>query len=62
MVLRKTSGLKRQEATGEGRILHNELLYDLYSSLNIIRVIKSRIRWTGHVSRVMEGKRYIWGC
>ena len=40
-VLRKISGPKRREVTGEWRKLHNEELHDLYSS-NIVRVIKSR--------------------
>jgi hypothetical protein len=41
-VLRGIFGPKRDEATGEWRRLHNEELNDLYSSSNIIRVIKSR--------------------
>ena len=41
-VLRKTLGPKRAEVTGEWRRLHKEELNDLYSSANIIRVIKSR--------------------
>jgi hypothetical protein len=41
-VVRRTFGPKRDEATGEWRRLHNEELNDLYSSLNIIRVIRSR--------------------
>jgi hypothetical protein len=41
-VLRKTSGAKREEVTGDWRKLLSEELHDLYSSLNIIWVIKSR--------------------
>jgi hypothetical protein len=51
---------KRDEATGEWRRLHNEELNDLYSSPNIIRVIKSRrMRWAGYVARMRE-KRYAY--
>ena len=54
-VLRGTFGPKRDEVTGEWRKLHNEELYDLYCSLNIVWVIKSRImRWAKHVARMGE--------
>jgi hypothetical protein len=55
MVLRRTFGPKRDEVTGEWRRLHNEELYALYYSPNIIRVIKSRgLRWEGNVARMGE--------
>jgi hypothetical protein len=52
-VLRRIFGPKRGEVTGEWRKLHNEELYNLYSSPNIIWQIKSRrMRWVGHVVHI----------
>jgi len=58
--LRKTFGPKRQE-DGSWRKLYNDELHSLYSSPNMIRVIKSRrMRWAGHVAR-MEGGEVFTG-
>jgi hypothetical protein len=51
--LRRIFGSKRDEVTGECRRLHNKKLYAVYSSPNIIRVIKSRrLRWVGNLARM----------
>jgi hypothetical protein len=58
-VLRRIFGPKRDEVTGRYRGLHNKELYALYSSPNIIRVIKSkRLRWARHVARRGRGEVY----
>jgi len=72
VVLRKIFGTKRDKVIGELRRLHNEELYDLYSSPNIACkwMIKSGIRWVGYVAcmgnrrcayRVWWGKRPLGG-
>jgi hypothetical protein len=54
-VLRRIFGPKRDKVTGEWKRLHNEELNDLYSSPNIVWVIKlRRMRWAGHVARMGE--------
>jgi hypothetical protein len=54
-MLRKIFGTKREE-DGSWRKLHNDELHSLYSSLNIIRVIKSRrMSWAGHMACMGEG-------
>jgi hypothetical protein len=50
-------GLTGTGVTGEWRKLHNEELNDLYSSHNILRLIKlKRMRWEGHVVLMEEGR------
>ena len=56
-VLRKVLGSRKDEVTEEWRRLHNEELYDLYCSPNIIRVVKCRrMRWAKHVARMEDSK------
>jgi hypothetical protein len=55
-VLRKIFEPKRDEVTGGWGKLHNEELLNLYSSPSVIRTIKPRrIRWAGHVARMVRG-------
>jgi hypothetical protein len=52
-VLRRIFGPRRDEVTEDWWKLHNEELHNLYSSSNIIRMMKSRkIIWAGHVARM----------
>jgi hypothetical protein len=53
-VLRRIFGPRRDEMMGGWRKLHNEEHCDLYSSPSLIRIIKSRMKWMGHVSRMWE--------
>ena len=56
-VLRRIFSSKKDEVTREWRKLHNKQLNDLYSSPNIVRLIKSRrMRWAGHVACMRMGR------
>jgi hypothetical protein len=60
-VLRRIFGPKRDEVKGDCRILHDDELHNLFSSTNIIRMMKSRrMSWAGHVAR-MGVKRNAYG-
>jgi hypothetical protein len=62
-ILRNILGRKRDEVRRGWRKMFNEELYDLHSSLNIIRAIKSKImKWEGHVARTGDrrGAYRLW--
>jgi hypothetical protein len=60
-VQRRIFGQRRDEVTGDWRKLHNKELQNLYSSPNIIRMIKSkRMRWAGHAARMGETRNAYW--
>jgi hypothetical protein len=55
-MMKRIFGHKRED--GSWRKFDNDELRNLYSSLNIVMVIKSRrMKWAGHVARMGEGKR-----
>jgi len=56
MMLMRICGTKREKVAGGRRRLHNEEVHNLYTSPNIIRMIKSRIRWVWHVACMGEMK------
>jgi hypothetical protein len=54
-ILRRIFAPKRDKMTGDWRKLNKEELHNLYSSPNVIRMIKlRRMRWAGHVARMRE--------
>jgi hypothetical protein len=60
-VLRNVFRPKRDEVTGEWKRVRKEELYGLYSSPNIIRMIKPRrMRWVGNVAH-MGDRRGVQG-
>jgi len=63
-VLRRIVGPERDVVKMEWSKLHTEELNDLYTSQIIVQVIKSRMKWAGHVACMGRGKSYTgfwWG-
>jgi hypothetical protein len=44
---------KREEVIGDWRNLHDEEIHNLYVSQNIIGIKSRRVRWEGHVARMV---------
>jgi hypothetical protein len=59
-VLRRIFRAKTDEVIGEWRKLHSKELNDLYSSPNIVRVIKSRRMWPGYLTRMGKSRGVDW--
>jgi hypothetical protein len=51
-MLGRIFGLRGDEVKGGWRKLHNEDIHNLYSLPNIIEMIKSRMKWAGHVAQI----------
>ena len=59
-VLRRIFGPERGEVTGYWGKLHYEERNGMYCSPNIVRVIKLKMRWAGHVARMGERRREVY--
>jgi hypothetical protein len=56
-VLKTVFGPKREEVVGGWKKFYNEECHNLYASLDVIRVIKSKgVRWAGHVAHMGDEK------
>ena len=56
-MFKKIFGPKRDKLIEECRKLHNAKLHALYSSPNVIMILRStRMRWTGHVARMEQSR------